>query len=167
MKCQLIILFLLQFAFFEGKSQSTSNFKSRVVLVNQDTIIIDSLSIIKGSVIIEDLKRKQLNNEDFKIDYVHGLLIRKRNQIDSIKLSYRSFPINLSSPYFHKNWDSVLVQKERNRPYVYKGLTRSNELIDKGNMRYDGSISRGITFGNSQDAVVNSNLNMQFKIGLV
>lgn len=162
MKCQLIILFLLQFAFFEGKSQSTSNFKSRVVLVNQDTIIIDSLSIIKGSVIIEDLKRKQLNNEDFKIDYVHGLLIRKRNQIDSIKLSYRSFPINLSSPYFHKNWDSVLVQKERNRPYVYKGLTRSNELIDKGNMRYDGSISRGITFGNSQDAVVNSNLNMQF-----
>ena len=47
------------------------------------------------------------------------------------------------------------------KPYTLKSNQLENKIIDFGNITYNGSIGRGITIGNNQDAVVSSNLNLQ------
>ncbi len=59
------------------------------------------------------------------------------------------------------SYDSV-INKFYIKPYVFSANeTSSKSLIDFGNIQHNGSFGRGISFGNNQDAVVNSNLNLQ------
>jgi hypothetical protein len=59
------------------------------------------------------------------------------------------------------NFDSVSY-KFYAKPFEF-GLNEqqvARGLFDFGNLQYNGSFGRGISFGNSQDAVVNSNFNL-------
>ena len=60
------------------------------------------------------------------------------------------------------NYDSVM-NNFIGQTYVpnYAGVGQTDNFFDFGNIEYNGSFGRGISFGNSQDAVVTSNLNLQ------
>lgn len=86
----------------------------------------------------------------------------KKPQTDSIKISYRVFPLLLGKSYFHK--DISLIESEgkgvRN-PFSYTVERQAEDLLFMPGLSKQGSISRGISFGNNQDLSVNSNLNLQ------
>ncbi len=60
------------------------------------------------------------------------------------------------------NYDSV-VNNFIAQPAIFnrKGFSSSNALFDFGSMNYNGSFGRALSFGNSQDVVVNSQFNLQ------
>jgi len=98
------------------------------------------------------------------VDWVNATLSWKHppRGVDSILVVYRSLPYRLNAPARHFNYDSV----ENNfiaHPFVFNGGARTNDdnFFNFGNITYNGSFGRSITFGNSQDAVVTSNLNLQ------
>lgn len=164
MRYWLIVIFVSLALLGSTNAQNTSNLKSTILSIDADTISLDSNSIIPGSLILEDLRTSKLINDQFELNEGKSLLIRKNSALkyDSVRASYRVFPISFTTPYYHKNWDSVQHRKESMKAYVYRGLTSESNRVDLGKMNYNGSISRGVTFGNSQDAVINSNLNLQF-----
>jgi hypothetical protein len=75
-------------------------------------------------------------------------------------ISYRVFPYRLNSIVQRANFDSII----NNTVFLYGNQekeTSEKGIFNFGNIQYNGSFGRGLSFGNNQDAVVNSNFNLQ------
>ncbi len=120
-------------------------------------IQLDSNSILPNTISISSI-----SPEAYDVDYVNALIAWKLNNLpDSVLISYRVFPYKLNSVTRHFNYDSIRFNFTAEKPFVFNNNQFQNKVIDFGNINYNGSFGRGISFGNNQDAVVNSTLNLQ------
>ncbi|MDQ2718685.1 MAG: hypothetical protein M3Z26_02810 [Bacteroidota bacterium] len=155
----LFILWLLFFTngFSQQKPGNLSNLRSKKISTKINPFLLDSNSIIPNTVSIIGVP-----NDLYKMDYVNSMVEWKRNNLpDSVFISYRVFPFKLNSVTRHFNYDSIRFNFSTEKPFVFNSNTSQNKIIDFGNINYNGSFGRGISFGNTQDAVVNSTLNLQ------
>ena len=138
-------------------SKPLSNLRKKKIPVVADTLRIDTLSVIPKTFFIESF-----SDSSYSFDHVNALLKWKITpSIDSVTIVYRVFPYKLNSVVQRMNFDSVSY-KFYAKPFEF-GLNEqqvARGLFDFGNLQYNGSFGRGISFGNSQDAVVNSNFNL-------
>ncbi len=158
---RIYFVFILLLLLYDGFSQNpspASNLRKKFISTKINPVYFDSNSIIPNTVSIQNIP-----GDSFTVDYVNGFITWKSNSLpDSVFISYRVFPFKLNSVKRHFNYDSVRFNFATEKPYVYKnGQTQNTRIIDFGNINYNGSFGRGISFGNSQDAVVNSTLNLQ------
>ncbi|MET0299517.1 MAG: hypothetical protein ABW036_07140, partial [Flavitalea sp.] len=139
--------------------QPLSNLRKKwVPLKNSDTLLIDSMSIIGNTV-----KVLAVPDSTYTVDMINGSLIWKRRPaLDSVWVTYRVLPGRMNAVTKRITYDSVM-NNFIGKTYVpnYTGIGQSENFFDFGNINYSGSFGRGISFGNSQDAVVTSNLNLQ------
>ena len=134
-----------------------SNLRTKKIAVVADTIRIDTFSVIPNTLLIEGF-----NDSTYFFDNINALLKWKTlPSTDSVTIVYRVFPYKLNSVVQRLNYDSVSY-KFYSKPFEFGANDQqiARGLFDFGNLQYSGSIDRGISFGNSQDAVVNSNLNL-------
>ena len=157
---QRLLLFIFCFITGAAFSQLNQAQKTKLFITSNDTIYLDSLSLVPGSINVNDSTLK------YKIDYKrHAIIFEKGSaRPDGLVISYKTFPYNLEKNYFHK--DPSLITKDLSRPdnpftISFNEPPNSNSLFMNDGLNKNGSISRGITFGNNQDVVVNSNLNLQ------
>ena len=135
----------------------SSNLHRRYIPVISGTTKLDSLSLVPGSFFISGI-----SDSLYKVDYVHSTLIwTHKPNLDSVFVQYRLFPYQLNGVVqrldFNKVMNKFIIQ-----PNVYKDSKYSNDnFFNFGNITYNGSFGRAISFGNAQDAVVTSNLNLQ------
>jgi hypothetical protein len=162
-----IYLFLF-FAFIVQSSaaqqqQVLSNIKKKMIPVTNGWYNIDSLSIVPGSVSIPGIP-----NTAYKVDEANATLLwLNKPETETVWITYRVFPFKLNAVVKKYNYDSVKYNFISNSPTIFKlDNSSNNPLFDFGNVKSEGSFGRGISFGNSQDAVVNSSLNLQLN-GLI
>jgi hypothetical protein len=167
---RLLILSLIVFAFLQAaKAQKpaaksplpvskapVSNLHKKYIHVSAGSYAIDSMSIVPGTFLIPGVA-----DSSYQVDYVNGRIFwRHPPPLDSVYVVYRSFPYRINSTVKRLNYDSIsnnfLIQ-----PSVYNTRTSPDNFFNFGNITYNGSFGRAISFGNSQDAVVTSNLNLQ------
>lgn len=130
-------------------------------LVPQDTLVIDSLSLIPGYFSLRDAAGN-------KIESGYSINIRSATvyfdqplQYDSLLFQYAVFPVRIPDSFSHK--DSSIIMKPGGgmiKPYVISDADYA-DLFDDSGIKKSGSISRGIAFGNAQNLTVNSALNLQ------
>jgi len=97
------------------------------------------------------------------LDFVNAVLFWKvKPASDSVAVQYRVFPFKLNAVTRRLNYDSV-VNNLYIKPYDVNASEKgaSKGFFNFGNLQYNGSFGRGISFGNNQDAVVNSNFQLQ------
>lgn len=135
-----------------------------------DTLHLDSLSVVPGSVDIFS-GDSRLDTAFYSTNYAKSLLILKKAKLpkdsllrDSLTVLYRVFPVNFSKEVYHK--DIRQLQKNLSIPQnpftiKYNNNNNNQNFFASDGLTKNGSISRGISFGNNQDVVVNSNLNLQ------
>ncbi|HBF89420.1 MAG TPA: hypothetical protein DDX39_12330 [Bacteroidales bacterium] len=154
-------LFIAAYSF----SQVKSNLRQKEIIVLTDTITIDTLSIVPKTFFIFTKDNQLVSDSLYSIDYAKSSLILSENlqKIHSkLTLRYRVFDFYFAkiysakekNPLIHNNFD------EKYFSYKYKSKNEKN-ILDKEQLNKSGSISRGVSFGNNQDVIVNSNLNLQ------
>ncbi len=153
-----VFLLIIQDVCSQTNPASSSNLRKKYLSTKINPLHFDSSSIIPNTVTVDGI-----SNDSFVIDYVNALITWKSSALpDSILIIYRVFPFKLNSIVRHFNYDSVRFNFATEKPYIFRNTqAQNNKIIDFGNINYNGSFGRGISFGNNQDAVVNSTLNLQ------
>ena len=154
----LFIICLVQVSIAQINPSALSNLRTKKLPVQNGILVIDSLSIVPGTFQIRNVPETQ-----YHLDPVNAsLLWINPPASDSVQISYRVFRYKLNAVARRFNFDSVRNNFILEKPFVYRNTSRQKSaLFDFGDINYNGSFGRGISFGNSQDAVLNSNLNLQ------
>ena len=136
-------------------------YKSKKIAVSKDTIFIEKVSINEAFFKILDKSGNPIDSTNYEIDFRKSTLIFKDNfnSNDSLTVRYLKFPEFLTKTYSIYDEDKV-VSNEAGKLYTIKSETKNNFKPFDG-LTTSGSISRGITVGNNQNTVVNSNLDLQ------
>lgn len=142
----------------------TSNVRSKTLFPTNDTLVIDTVSIVSGSERIVQFQHGEViafTASPYTIDYFSAVIIFTGSTLpDSIKITYTVFPFLFTQKYFHKD-PAKLESAELNlTPLIYESL-QNDPYLQMDGLDYNGSLTRGISFGNNQDVVVNSSFNLQ------
>ena len=142
----------------QSPGQSGSNLRQRVFAVTADSILLDTISIIPQTFIIDSIP-----SSDYRLDFINAILYWKNKPSnDSVRINYRVFFYKLNPVAQRMRADSV-INSMSIAPYEFNNeLTEAQKgIFNFGTIKAEGSFGRQIAFGNSQDAVLNSTLNMQ------
>jgi hypothetical protein len=133
-----------------------SNLRTKKIAAKPAMQAIDTVSIVPNTFIIAGIA-----STNYKLDEVNAQLTWLQTPpFDSVTITYRVFPYKLNASLQRMNYFDVM-NNFVTKPITFEGEGFGKGLFDFGNVNYNGSFGRGISFGNNQDAVVNGVLNMQ------
>lgn len=142
--------------------EPTSNYRTKKVVV-RDSIKVDTVSINTNSFILRRKDFTIIDSSYYRIDFSKALLtFKKPLETDSIVIDYLRYPDFITKKYFQLD-ERIIVENTDNLQRLYK-LNQSN--VERSFLPFDGlstsgSISRGVTIGNNQNSVLNSELDLQ------
>lgn len=154
----LLFIFFVQIIHAQINPPSLSNLRKKTIGTADKTVKIDSLSLIPGSVTVENV-----SSYFYSVDAVNGTITwLDKPPLPSVTVTYRVFPYKLNTVVRHLNYDSIRFNFLSNNGFTLRASSgQTNPLMNFGNIKSEGSFGRGISFGNSQDAVVSSSMNLQ------
>lgn len=146
---------------FGVAQQPKSNYK-RIKVAVSNSIKIDSVSINSSWFKLQTKQGVLIDSSFYNINFSKALItFKKPIETDTLIINYLKFPEFLTKTYQQLN-ESVIVNNS-NTQTLYK-LTQpntQNTFTPFDGLTTSGSISRGVTIGNNQNAVVNSELDLQ------
>jgi hypothetical protein len=161
-KYPFILLIVLLGVLYAGEVQaqgSLSNLRSRTLLVSGGCYVLDSLTVAPATVLVRDARSGAL---------MSGLLYRvEDNQLCfalsgmdtfQVQVDYRVLPYRMRQRIFSLDTMPLSKADDDYRPVAIPLPGRG--IIQEG-ITYQGSFTRGLSFGNSQDLVLNSSFNLQ------
>lgn len=137
------------------------HYQSKKIIPSKDTIFIEKVSINPAYFFIKDKNAKKIDSTFYEINFQKGTLLFKKDAItpDTLIVHYLKYPEFLTKEYAIYD-DSKVVPNEAGKLYTVKEANKP-KFVPFDGLNTSGSISRGITIGNNQNTVVNSNLDLQ------
>jgi hypothetical protein len=144
-------------------AQTGSNLREILIPAFTDSLKLDSLSMIKGSEILIFAPDSKIDTSSFYINYTTATIFFKKPPAEEVKIIFRVFPYDFSHSW--KNKSISMLEPDQSgavNPFYYTyDRSNDNDIFKLQGLNKNGSISRGVTFGNNQDLAVNSNMNLQ------
>ena len=156
----LIISYFL-FVSFALKAQ----FQNREFVLPADSFQLDSGILFKNSIQVSSAGNSYSEGIDFRINYFYSAFINLKIPKNTfITFRYKTLSYDFRKSYQNKNMR--IIDPEYNQtqnPFLYNSNEENNfgTLNKNDGLKLNGSISRGLGFGNNQNLVLNSNLNLQ------
>jgi hypothetical protein len=161
----IVIITISLLSALSGFSQDLSNYRSKKIILSSDTVQMDTLSIIPGSLIVRNVNGNRIDSTEYQVLFTEGKMVMQedyRMLYAVLFVSYKVFPYHFSESFQHKDVKMLVPDEKGNyNPFIFTYENQTPDIFSFGGLTKDGSISRGISFGNSQDVVVNSSFNLQ------
>lgn len=133
---------------------------TKMILPGNRVIALDSQYRVPKDAIQLINRQGQTKQIPFVFDPRSGILQLDSLPTDTLFVMYRSLPDFFYQPFL-KRPISLLESVMPGDPFAYDPLRDGIRTAESGGLKTEGNISRGISAGNTQDLVVNSNLNMR------
>ncbi|WP_310991446.1 hypothetical protein [Aequorivita marina] len=147
-----------------NSKSKTSNYREKTLAV-ADTVVLDSLGINPKKFAVLDKEGNSQDPFSYRIDFKKGMIVFSealQQQHDSLVVQYLRYPDFLTREYFALDPKIIVENTGRmDKLYSLEESTNENVFTPFEGLNTSGSISRGITIGNNQNAVVNSELDLQ------
>ncbi len=156
-----VLLLLVFIGFSKLSAQETKSlYLNKKVAVSSDTISIEKVSISPSFFKLQDNSGKEIDSSFYKIDFKKGKLLFKNGftSQDSLTIRYFKYPEYLTKTYSIYDQERVVANETEN---LYKVNRSVKKFVPFDGLNTSGSITRGVTIGNNQNASVNSNLDLQ------
>lgn len=139
-------------------------YKNKKIVAARDTIRIDSVSVNAAFFKLLDANANPVDSTFYKMDFQKGTLVFNQNypfSNDTLTVRFLKFPKHITKQYSIYD-DKRVVSNEGTLTNLYRvSNDPTNTFKPFDGLNTSGSITRGITIGNNQNAVVNSNLDLQ------
>ncbi len=169
--CFMAILYLLT---LQNSTAQITDERSRTknLTFEGDTIKIDSLSIIPGTLSIF-LNNDQISEDCYFLDFANAQIVFLSSENcatytgSTLSFSYRVFPLNFSRVFKNEELKTRIISDDEKIEQVYLEFSRSRQATQNSSfllpdgLEKNGNISRGIVVGNNQSLAVNSAFNLQ------
>lgn len=144
-------------------AQEQANGSNRKTVATNISIQIDNVSIKQNGFKVETKSGNTINSSYYKVDYAKSTLtFLKPIESDSVIISYQNYPEFITKTY--KQFDkSIIVENTDNLSKIIQLRQPNNKqtYTPFDGLTTSGSISRGVTIGNNQNSVLNSELDLQ------
>jgi hypothetical protein len=136
--------------------------RCREITVSRAESLLDSLTVIPESIEIRGHE-----GLIFHYDPNTGFILFEQDLDQPVTICYRTIPYSLHKTYQRKSLveynEQKLYSSNQQTAPENRVLDKKEELFPTDNLQKSGSLSRGISFGNTQNVVVNSALNLQME----
>ena len=156
----LFIILVLSFGAFA--QENTSNYTKKRIAV-KDTMRIDSVSINPSKLVIKTKANVVLDSTLYTVDFAKAILrFKQPTDLDTVQIEYLRYPNFLTKVYKQLD-DKVIVNRSEDFQQLYRleNTNKQNIFMPFDGLTTSGSISRGVTIGNNQNSVLNSELDLQ------
>lgn len=159
-----ITLLVFLIGFFANAQTTSSDFRSKKIIVTKDTIRFDSVAINPQRFKVLNSQQRILYPTEYQVRYNEAILIINSKQYQEITIEYFRFPSFITKTYspFDKR---LIVPNESNTGELYSLTTNKKptdlKLFD--GLKTSGFITRGVTSGNNQSTVTNSSMDLNIE----
>lgn len=162
MRCTLFYIILFLLAASSVHSQGIENLRSKMVMVDDDTLTLDSLSIVPGT-LNAYYNGSVLLQQEIQLFPVQAQVVVSEKYVGKkLFFRYRVFEFMLNETIFHKDTNMIMPDYSiAKNTFRYEVRQQDPDFFGGSQLQKNGSISRGVRFGNNQDLSVNSALNLQ------
>lgn len=155
-------IFLLMVLFgFSGLSaqEIKSLYQNKKIAASKDTIALEKVSISPSFFKLQTETGQEIDTSFYKMDFKTGKLVFKNGftSADSLTVRYFKYPEQLTKTYSIYDQERVVA----NDGNLYKVNRSVKKFVPFDGLNTSGSITRGVTIGNNQNASVSSNLDLQ------
>ncbi|RXQ92988.1 hypothetical protein EO244_10975 [Ancylomarina salipaludis] len=156
--CFLIILCTVNYA------QDSSNIRNKEIDLTKDSIQLDSLLILPATIRLR-VNEELLDSSYYKLNLAKGIFIpttKLKAKGNQAQITYRVFNYKVNQVLYKHHLNEINkpdVLQTRRYTLSQNHLNTTDEFSSQLNKQ--GSYTRGLSLGNNQDVVSNSNLNLQ------
>lgn len=126
------------------------------------TIDLDSLSIVPGSLGVYQAG-VEIGPNEYSLSEINAILVFRKQINDTLFFRYQVFPYDYGKIYQLRDTSRIFTQEKGNRElFLINTSSYSIQDVFGGKeLNKNGSISRGVNFGNNQNLGLNSSLNLE------
>lgn len=161
MKKGFLVLILFISVQLQAQIQS-KNLHLKSFLIKNDSVQIDTVSISHVDFKVFSENNVEIDTSKYTIDFSSSLLVFKNTTLKKATIQYTSYPNFLTKNYFKLD-KKLIVPSANNQTQLYSLTTNQQKASFQPfeGLNAAGNITRGVTIGNNQNAVVNSVLDLQ------